>query len=415
MTSLHRASRSHKFSKRNRDLGLGIGEGLEETRELWLPHSLLVEVLWRLPSKTLAWVRFVSKEWKNIVSDRTFIKLQLKPREQLSGFFFQGRYEWSDGDVKSVSYISVDRDFTKVEKAVLNFLPENVVILSSSNGLICCRSSFPCSKPVLYVCNPLNREWITLQWPNLPKDSSTALIFEPFKSQIDVSTDFQVVTVCQTYIEEDEDEDEDGVQFSFNIYSSQTKLWTKSTEICVCGHNLQKKGCAFVEGVIFWLTNGDHILMFDPEKELSCLVMQPFPASQLNFRPGMCVGEAEGRLQYVLFSEDGLQLWELEDMFSSHWSVKHFISLEELERENPKCMYHISEKLESHLTTDTFPWINPLSFKDTTLLLRISTNIYAFNFDTKKAKLLCPYSALGPNSMFSPIVIPYTMSLVPIA
>nr|GLL46634.1 F-box protein At5g49610-like [Ipomoea trifida] len=249
---------------------------------------------------------------------------RLKPREQLSGFFFQGRYEWSDGDVKSV------------------------------------------------------------------------------------------VTVCQTYIEEDEDEDEDGVQFSFNIYSSQTEVWTKSTEICVCGHNLQKKGCAFVEGVIFWLTNGDHILMFDPEKELSCLVMQPFPASQLNFRPGMCVGEAEGRLQYVLFSKDGLQLWELEDMFSSHWSVKHFISLEELEGENPKWKAQLSEKLESHLTTDTFPWINPLSFKDTTLLLRISTDIYAFNFDTKKAKLLCPYSALGPNYMFSPIVIPYTMSLVPI-
>nr|GMD87077.1 hypothetical protein Iba_chr14bCG12270 [Ipomoea batatas] len=28
MTSLHRASRSHKFSKRNRDLGLGIGEAI---------------------------------------------------------------------------------------------------------------------------------------------------------------------------------------------------------------------------------------------------------------------------------------------------------------------------------------------------------------------------------------------------
>lgn len=380
-------------------------------RELWLPDSLLVEILCRLPSKTLARLRFVSKEWKCIVSDRTFIRLQLKPREQLSGFFFQGRYEWCDGDVKSVSYLSVDGDFTKVEKDVLNFLPENVVILSSSNGLICCRSSFPCSEPVIYVCNPLNREWITLQGADLPKDSSTALIFEPFKSQIDVSTDFQVVTVCRTDFEE---EYEDDVQFSFNIYSSRAKAWTKSREVCTCSHTLQKKGCVFVEGMIYWLTDSDCILMFDPENELSCLVMQPFPASELNFTPGMCMGEAEGRLQYVLLSEYGLQVWELEDWFASQWALKHFISLEELENENPKCMYHISEKLESHLTTDTFPWINPLSFKDTTLLLRISTDIYVFDFDTRKAKLLCPCSALGPNSMFSPIVIPYTMSLVPL-
>nr|GMD83648.1 F-box protein At5g49610-like [Ipomoea batatas]GME14221.1 F-box protein At5g49610-like [Ipomoea batatas] len=129
----------------------------------------------------------------------------------------------------------------------------------------------------------------------------------------------------------------------------------------------------------------------------------------------MCIGEAEDRLQYVIISKKGLRVWKLESWSSDIWSLKHLISLDDLENENPEYMYNISEKLESHLTTDdTFPWINLLSFKDTTLLLSISTDIYAFNFDTRKAKPLCTYSALGPNSMLSPIVIPYTMSLVPL-
>nr|GMD95489.1 F-box protein At5g49610-like [Ipomoea batatas] len=323
-------------------------KGLEEPGEVWLPDNMLVEILSRLPSKTLAWVRFVSKECKCIVSDRKFIRCQLKPREQLSGFFFQERRcdLVSGGDFKSVCYISVDQDYTKVEKGVLNFLPENVAIQSSSNGLICCRSSLPCLKPVLYVCNPLNRECITLQWPNIPEISRAVQIFEPFKSQIDVSTDFQVVTICLRFLELEEG-----------------------------------------------------ILMFNPENERSFFVRKPLPAPDITHTSGTCVGEAEGRLQFVRISEDGLQVYELEDWFSSRWSQKHFISLEEIVKENP-CMGS--------------PWISPLSFKDTMLFLRVSTDIYAFNFDTKKAKLLHS-AAYGPKDFYEQIAIPYTMSLVPLA
>nr|GME02301.1 F-box protein At5g49610-like [Ipomoea batatas] len=344
---------------------------MEELGEVWLPDSMLVEILSRLPSKTLAWERLC---------------------DLVSG-----------GDFKSVCYISVDQDYTKVEKGVLNFLPENVDILSSSNGLICCRSSLPCLKPVLYVCNPLNRECITLQWPNIPEISRTVLIFEPFKSQIDVSTDFQVVTICLRFLELEEvrDLNEDTLQFSFHIYSSRTKAWTKSREIRTCQQNLQQERCAIVEGVIFWPTNGQGILMFNPENERSFFVRKPFPAPDITHTSGTCVGEAEGRLQFVRISEgdDGLQVYELEDWFSSRWSQKHFISLEEIVKENP-CMGS--------------PWISPLSFKDTTLFLRVSTDIYAFNFDTKKAKSLHS-AAYGPKDLYEQIAIPYTMSLVLLA
>ncbi|VFQ60168.1 unnamed protein product [Cuscuta campestris] len=409
--------------RRRRNQKLKVVESGGEN-ELWLPSSLLADILSRLPCRALARLRFVSKEWNSVVSDRTFVRLQMKPAagERLSGFFFQGRYQWCDGDIKSVSYIPLlaqnERESAaRVEKGVLGFLPEQVVLLSAINGLLCCRSCFPSHNPLrIYVCNPLNREWTALPWPHPPKDSSTALAFRPFHGGR-ISTDFQIITVCQTPMEEEEEE-EVRYRFGFKIYSSRAKEWRESQEVCTWTHKLQRKGCVFAAeegGTAYWLTEDNRVLMFDLANELCCLIHGPFPASGLDFAPGVCLGEANGRVQYVMISQDGLQVWELEDRFGSQWALKRFLSPEDLERGNPKCMHQVSKKLESHLATDSSSLlIDLLSFKDTTLLLRISTDIYAFDFETGKAKWICAVSALGPNSWFSPIVIPYTMSLAPI-
>nr|GMD66690.1 F-box protein At5g49610-like [Ipomoea batatas] len=339
--------------------------GLEETREL--PDSMWVEILSRLPSKTLAWVRA----------------------------------------------------FPKAEKDVLNFLPtppEDVVILSSSNGLVCFKSRLASYEEKFYVCNPLTKECITLQWSNNPPIGTmaslrtalifnplasrrTALIFEPFKSQIDVSTDFQVVTIFQSLAFEDEFV---GLRFSFRIYSSRTKEWTISRETCTCDSVLREVGFAVVEGVIYWRTYGQCIFMFNPETEQSFLFSKPDPNSSDTLET--LLGEAAGKLQFLQLYEDrGLQVWELEDSSSSDWSVKHSISLEEIEKENP-C-------LEGVLPTNE---ITLLSFKDMTLLMIVTTGVYAFNIDTKKAKLLCPSSELTHKRGRELFVIPYTMSLVPL-
>ncbi|XP_031113892.1 uncharacterized protein LOC116017446 [Ipomoea triloba] len=363
-------------------------EGLEETREL--PDSMWVEILSRLPSKTLAWVRFVSKKFNHIVSDRKFIKSQLKPREQLSGFFFQDELSIVPKRERA-NYISVDRAFPKAEKDVLNFLPtppENVVIVSSSNGLVCFKTRLASYENKFYVCNPLTKECITLQWSNnrpfrtMLTRCLTALIFEPFKSQIDVSTDFQVVTIFQSQAFEGEFE---GVRLSFHIYSSRTKEWTISRETCTCDRELLDMEFAVVEGVIYCRTYDQCILMFNPETEQSFLFSKPDPNS--SDTPETLLGDAAGKLQFLQLYEDrGLQVWELEDSSSSDWSVKHSISLEEIEKENP-C-------LEGVLTTNE---ITLLSFKDMTLLMIVTTGVYAFNIETKKAKLLCPSSELTYN------------------
>ncbi|KAK1384557.1 E3 ubiquitin-protein ligase RING1-like [Heracleum sosnowskyi] len=372
-------------------------------------NDITFNVLSRLPTKTLIGMKRVSKEWQHLMLDRSFIQLQLKSWEPISGFFFQEKFQWCKEDIKSVNYILAEADATKVNSTVLNFLPETVVVQSSVHGLICCRSCFPSQNPIIYVCNPVNKEWISLPYPEPEIQDSLALGFDPFADPIDVSTDFKVIRVHEV----DADMDNmDDIQFSFDVYSSQTRAWRKAVEICQCSSHLYKNKGLFVNGILYWLTHGDKILMFDVENELALLITLPLPLTHFNSIPEMCIGEWDGQLHYVLISEDGLQLWVLEEQYTSQWDLKCSISLDKFEEENRAFFYNIRDKITA--ATNSSPLIDPLVFKDGKLFMRITIDIFLFDFEAGKLKILCDLHQLGRNSMNSPTVLPYTMSLVPL-
>ena len=253
---------------------------------------------------------------------------------------------------------------------------------------------------------------MTFPWSAPDKRSSLGLAFDPFKDPIDKSTDFKVVTVHQTASDmEVEDEDKDSY-LTFDIYSSKTRTWHRSREMCHCHHSLFKNKGIFAGGSLYWLTDGDQILMFDVQNELSWLVTVPIPLVQFDSIPEMCIGESEGKLHYVLISEGGLHVWVLEDYLDFTWELKYSIALDEMEKENTEFLCNM--QLESRMTVDTTPWMDPLAFKDSLLFVRVMARIYSFNFETRKLEELCTLSMLGPNSMISPIVLPHSISLIPL-
>ena len=124
-------------------------------------------VLSRLPTKILLGLKCVSKGWHQLISDRSFIQAQLQKQMPIVlGFIFQGKYQLCNEDIKTVSCIPVVESEDEVEggeqvqQKVFDFLPEDVVMLASCNGLVCCRSCFPAQAqdPAIYVCNPSNKE-----------------------------------------------------------------------------------------------------------------------------------------------------------------------------------------------------------------------------------------------------------------
>ncbi|KAG6408703.1 hypothetical protein SASPL_131722 [Salvia splendens] len=186
--------------------------------------------------------------------------------------------------------------------------------------------------------------------------------------------------------------DEEGYEteycFSFHIYSSKNRSWRESKESCKCSHTL------------------------------SCLVSAPIPPREFLYTPEMCIGESQGKLNYVMISEYWLQLWVLEDHFASKWDLKFCVSLHELGRENLTVLFNLEEKIQTQSSRMVNGWkdpseVDPLAFKDGVMLVRVATSFYLYEFGKGKMKKLCDVSTLGPKAMFSPIVVPYTMSLAP--
>lgn len=372
-----------------------------------LNSDIPFDVLSRLSAKELVGFKSVSKGWQHLISDRSFIRVQSQKKEPLSGFFCQQRYRWSYDDIKTISYIPVGREGAELRQNVFDFLPQDVVVLTSCNGLVCCRSCVPFEEPTIYVCNPLNKEWNRMDWARPDKEDSIALAFDPFQDFTENSTNFKVVRVLQF------GDDQKEVYFAFDVYSSKTRKWKLSKEICWCSSNLYKNKGVFIGGVLHWLTDGDKILTFNVENELAWLISAPIPATEFNSVPEACIGESKGRLHYIMISEEGLHVWFLEDYFDFKWSLKHSKTLAEMEKEHAQSFCNLYERVTQRLTFDNSPWMDPLAFKDRVLLLRVSNTIYLYHIETSKMEKFCENSRFGTNSLFCPTVVPYSMSLVP--
>jgi F-box interacting protein len=371
-----------------------------------LDTDIPFDVLSRLQTKDLLGLKCVSKGWKDLISDRSFIQAQSQKKEPLSGFFFQQRHRYCPDDIKTITYFPVERN--RLQQDVFAFLPQDVVVLALCNGLVCCRSCYPFEDPAIYVCNPLNSEWWKLDWKEPGKESFIALAFNPFQD-ISVSlTNFKVVRPRQFETEQEE------AYFSFEIYASRTRNWKLSKEVCWCDNSLSKNEGIFSGGILHWLTDGDQILTFNVENELALLISTPLPAGEFNTRPHACIGESEGQLYYVLISEEGLHVWVLEDYFDSTWSLKYSKTLAQIEKEHSDIMINLYNRVMLWQRIDDRPWMDPLAFKDGVLVVRISNTIYLYHVDTSKMEEVGETSKFGAMSWVSPIVLPYTMSLVPL-
>ncbi|KAI4301659.1 hypothetical protein L6164_034913 [Bauhinia variegata] len=375
----------------------------------FLNSDIIFSVLSRVPVKTLLCLKCICKEWHRIISSHSFSIAHVKEMETVfSGFILQEKFLLCNDDIKTISYIPVETGRARVQQTVFNFLPEDVVVLASCRGLVCCRSCLPSPDPVVYVCNPLNKHWIRLKLVNCDKNENIGLAFDPSKNPIDTSVKFDLVRVKQV------ENDEEDLYATFELYSSETRAWRKSTETCQCNVNLIKNKGVYIGGVLHWLTDGDEVLTFDVEKELSWLVSVPVPKTEFRSIPGACIGESEGRLHYVMISEDGVDIWFLEDYFEFKWTLKYCKTLEEIEKEYSQFFVNLRYRVSQRVCMDSNPWMDPLGYKDGILFMKVCGSLFLHDIENNKMSQACTLEDLNSVSVLHPTVLPYSMSLVPL-
>lgn len=201
---------------------------MEVDQPPYLPHEILVEILSRLPVKSLLRFRSVCKRWYCLITDPQFVTLHLnQSSKQSEKILISPTLYWSVTHFYSIDLKSCNQH----EMERLDFPPdirgswETVIGNSSCNGLVL----LIIDHKKLILWNPSTRECREIAYPNSTKYRlDTGIYGLGYDS---VNDDYKLGVVFFT----------DGHHPSYVIYlfSLKTNRWKKN--IKSCPHQLQQR------------------------------------------------------------------------------------------------------------------------------------------------------------------------------
>uniref|UniRef100_A0A0E0LLN5 F-box domain-containing protein n=1 Tax=Oryza punctata TaxID=4537 RepID=A0A0E0LLN5_ORYPU len=285
-----------------------------------LTDDLVVEILRRLPVRSMCRFKCVCRSWRDLIADREHRK---KLPQTLSGFFYKSiSGELCPGSAHHFTNVS-GKGMPLIYPS-FSFLPQcdTVVPLYSCNCLLLCRCFQPGPNndheigPFHYVvCNPATKEWVMLldaDWAN-GETRVACLGYDPA-----ISSHFYVLE----YVE-----DEDGYLTGVEIYSSKTGLWTLhvtgwSDDVVVRHWAIPRS--VFLNGFLHSVTSTNKIVVVDMEGKKWRTIPMPKPDGDLGI-----IHQTQGRL--CAFNVDPndifkLSIWILEDYNTDNWILEHTVS-----------------------------------------------------------------------------------------
>ncbi|RCV19572.1 hypothetical protein SETIT_3G396500v2 [Setaria italica] len=335
-----------------------------------LPDDALVEILSRVPAKSLCRFKCVSKAWCDLIADRLRCK---RLPQTLEGFFYaydgdddeeihggdcdDGSGKGDGGGGVSPGHVARGRFINTLGRFVplasYSFLleqlgVETICLMRSCNGLLLFghrRDSDTYDSLGYIVCNPATEQWVAVpssgwkpfslwDWDESEDSDSdsdnessncrfTYLIFDPA-----VSAHFQLVefwsgdAVC---VEE------------VHTYSSETGVWCKKTSEWSSDEAVSFfAGSAFVSGMLhFSVTNFDthqeQIVAVDGEGKRCRIIVGPEKSCDAVF-----IGQSKGCLHYLSRRTDStskmteLSIWVLQEYNTEDWVLKHRVTFLQL-------------------------------------------------------------------------------------
>ncbi|XP_047327016.1 F-box protein At5g07610-like [Impatiens glandulifera] len=296
-------------------------------------QDLLLEILLRLPIKSLMRFKSVSKQWQSVISDRRFTR-RWRPTSSPSGLFFH----WFSNvyvSLPHIDFIPLDNNMNSSTYPNLEFFPYlyGITFMNSTNGLICCVVCSKLKPRVSYhVINPSTRQFTTLPQPSLShlQLEGLTMAFEPTKSP-----HYKLVSVRSSNIDSSSTT---TTHYQLEIYSSETRSWNASIETFTTPerHPNFHRGVYWNGAIVWFVSSGDSVFFQIEEERMSTNI----PA--LTFEVGFwydrefCVGESNGHLYLVetYMPKTWVKVYEMESDFSG-WVMKYNINLFEVGKAFP--------------------------------------------------------------------------------
>ncbi|XP_037474337.1 putative F-box protein At1g30920 [Triticum dicoccoides] len=277
-----------------------------------LTDDLLVEILSRLPVKSLRRCMCVSRTWRGIISHP---QNQRQLPQTLEGFFYMPKSK----PAPAPYFTDVIGTVRPLVSPLSDFLPQHqsIFLLSCCNGLLLCRCWEGQDDFHYVVCNPATEEWVRLpDSVNAGTECMARLAFDPA-----VSDHFHVFEFSEGH---------DICQAGMEVYSSKTGGWvhkengwidTEDDEACVSlvGHH---SGDVFLNGCL-------HFVAMDPgivaAVDTEGKTWRNIPVPAVGSIP--LIQKSQGCLHFATFVKtDGMVLlvvFVLENYRGQEWILKH--------------------------------------------------------------------------------------------
>ncbi|KAK9931542.1 hypothetical protein M0R45_018816 [Rubus argutus] len=320
-----------------------------------LHQDLIIEILLRLPVKSLLRFKCVSKQWLSLISDPHF-------RHNRRSLSSSGVILCRTTDL--IHHISLNRSNSDPPFTSLSFIDDSagIKILQSSHGLLLCCSLYKLGKHrSYYICNPS-----TKQFTILPTDGSGSttilgvyLVFDPTKSP-----HHQVVCIriCSSA----------SYSYQIETYSSETRNWRLSGPPLVAPFDMVFDNGVLWNGAIHWISPTGASVCFDIGQErLGSMPSLPSNEkwSRRRFR---YFGESGGHLHLIEIYGSGttqFQVFEMERDYSS-WLPKYNVDLAQVVDAFPEMVRNYLDPSESPLYAFSLLFVQE-DEEDSFLLLHI--------------------------------------------
>lgn len=296
--------------------------------------DVLIDILLRLPIRSLLRSKCVSKHWRSLISDHRFSLLRNPNPNPPSGLFLQ-RIGNVNVPTSEYDFVPFDpENNVKPPFKTLNFngneSKSGIMILHSSNGLMLCHSLHEdfceISKQIVYnamyyVYNPTINQVITLPklW-FLRRPRGMTLVFDPLKSP-----HYRVVCV-HGYMWSDH-------LFSIEIYSSETGSWKMSGKPFPNQIETEFMGGVHWNDAVHWINKKGFIFYLKIDEDRLDQIPTPITRDGWNFKKHCYpLVESHDCLLFIdVFPPSSMKfdVYEMNRDYSG-WLVKYHVELNEV-------------------------------------------------------------------------------------
>lgn len=373
--------------------------------------DLLIQILLRLPIKSLIRFKLVSKHWLSLVSDPQFTLRRLpNPNPAVGLFHFlpsSNSFDYFPFHLRN-NPTSIIPPFKNLIKSTEN--QSAIHILNSCNGFLLCGTLGTLgSEGNYHLYNPTTTQLTTFSKPRRCKRSlpdafrGLTLAFEPAKSP-----HYRVVCVRAL---------RPSNVYQIVIYSSETGTWRDSGEVFKDDLDTGFKEGVYWNGRVHWISGlgKKSSLCFHVEEEkLGLMPMPPFPLDWYSHYNTNYFGESCDHLHMIDMYGSQLQfnVYELKRDYSE-WFVKYHIDLVEVGNAFPALLRQSMVDINCY-SFSIFSIIRGETEEDAFLVLTIPGKVIRYNLLSQTFEKLCDFEGGDEENylkFYNPIAYQYIESL----